>query len=373
MSSKSKWQTSIASDQYCSPADDGLSIFCIPCNKKVLCKSGYPFSNYLWVQHCNTKKHKEIMANIHRPKRKITAFLVTTTSNKKSTTPTAAPTTTMTSKFKATSSCVGSYKFYKDKKYALAAYAEYRNQSKPSNWIVKQGKNGNFNIFSTHCKENGSVIEKVCSFCVELRAKDPNKFSSIAQRVLSSGKLLFDAKRALENSHLDHANFESIKKVCKIGTCYLSERGVSLRAKVKSHKDYLDAAFKCLPVVKKEYLAHDSSVSFNTAQSPDTFLTNFVDLYTNNTEFRDSLIVTMLNAMVTRITTQRLNAQHSEIMLNFCIAMHATSRVGFEFFSANFMGPCLRVSLLQNNYLTKYLLVNINIILIYRLFRGGMQ
>ena len=75
---------------------------------------------------------------------------------------------------------------------------------------------------------------------------------------------------------------------------------------------YLDAALQCAPVVKKEFLAHDSSVSFNTAQSPDKFLTNFLNLYTNNAEFRDSLIVTMLNAMVTKIITKRLNAQHSE-------------------------------------------------------------
>ena len=76
MSSKSKWQTSIASDQYCSPADDGLSIFCIPCNKKVLCKSGYSFSNYLWVQRCNTKKHKEIMTNIHHSKARSSYLIV---------------------------------------------------------------------------------------------------------------------------------------------------------------------------------------------------------------------------------------------------------------------------------------------------------
>ena len=72
----------------------------------------------------------------------------------------------------------------------------------------------------------------------------------------------------------------------------------------------------------------------------DNFLTTFVDTYYKHPEFKDSLLVALIHAFVSKLNG-KINPEFSPIAINFYISIESLSRKTYDMISANFPGPCL--------------------------------
>ena len=73
----------------------------------------------------------------------------------------------------------------------------------------------------------------------------------------------------------------------------------------------------------------------------DPFLTKFISLYNANSDVREGLIVSLMKAVLAKMSGHK-NPVFSTKAMNFFIALEATSRKSFDYVSANFLGPGLR-------------------------------
>lgn len=69
-------------------------------------------------------------------------------------------------------------------------------------------------------------------------------------------------------------------------------------------------------------------------------LQSFVDLYVNNKEVQVSLLVALMKCTCVKAKGHK-NPAFLAVVMNLFIALKNTSRTGFDFVSANFLGPAL--------------------------------
>jgi len=94
-----------------------------------------------------------------------------------------------------------------------------------------------------------------------------------------------------------------------------------------------------LSVCQQEHGQGNSKTSFVT--NGDTFLTTFVDTYKKHPEIKDSLLVALMHAFMSKLDGER-NPEFASIAMNFYISIESLSRKTFDMMAANFLGPCLR-------------------------------
>ena len=96
-----------------------------------------------------------------------------------------------------------------------------------------------------------------------------------------------------------------------------------------------------IPACNETVTSPETSGSITVTKGQDTFLYDFIEIYTTNKEMQDSLLSALMQVMVSKLNG-RSNPELPEKAMNFFIACDSMSRKTFDFVSANFLGPCLR-------------------------------
>jgi len=94
-------------------------------------------------------------------------------------------------------------------------------------------------------------------------------------------------------------------------------------------------------------------------KNADPFLKSFLNLYQNNKEVRNSLLVALMHAFCFKLDGIN-NPNFAPIAMNFFIACDAMSRKTSDFLSANFLGPCLRTIQRHNSKEREELFITAN-------------
>ena len=81
------------------------------------------------------------------------------------------------------------------------------------------------------------------------------------------------------------------------------------------------------------------SSSFVTNSDP--FLTKFVDTYKKNPKMKESLLVALMHAFMSKLNGET-NPEFTPIAMNFFISIESLSRKTYDMMSANLLGPCVR-------------------------------
>ena len=84
-------------------------------------------------------------------------------------------------------------------------------------------------------------------------------------------------------------------------------------------------------------MASSITTTFGYIPGVDSFLDNFIKHYTNNKEFRDSLVVHLMRGYVSKVEGVK-NPKYGSKVLNFMLALAASGdKKAFEYLAA----PCL--------------------------------
>lgn len=97
-----------------------------------------------------------------------------------------------------------------------------------------------------------------------------------------------------------------------------------------------------IPACNSKVQSSETSSSIVVTKNADTFLYDFVQMFTTNPSMRDSLLVALMQVYVTKLKGKHKNPELPAKAMNFFIACESTSRKAFDYVSANMLGPCLR-------------------------------
>ena len=92
-------------------------------------------------------------------------------------------------------------------------------------------------------------------------------------------------------------------------------------------------------------------VEVTGTMNTDPFLESFLSMYNDNPSFRNGLLVALMSAFVSKANGHP-NPKFSVDVVNFYIALEATSRKAFGLVSGCLLGPCLR-SIQRHNALSR--------------------
>lgn len=206
---------------------------------------------------------------------------------------------------------------------------------------------GSLNIFCVECdgvglhvygsKKYGGVR---CNLC---RDYWRDKSSIVSKKFIRRATVMKNAVKSLLKEQLTDSDIKCMKDFNKSSHTSLTKVGSELKHHIKERLAFYNVVSK-IPACTKASAATDipgSVGSLALVTNVDPFLKSFIDLYTNNKDVRDSLLVALLHGFVSKLKGHK-NPRLPEKALNFFIAADATSRKCFDFVSANVIGPCLR-------------------------------
>ena len=93
-----------------------------------------------------------------------------------------------------------------------------------------------------------------------------------------------------------------------------------------------------IPACNETVTSPETFSSITVTKGQDSFLYDFVEMYTTNKEMQDSLLSALMQVMVSKLNG-RQNPELPVKAMNFFIAIDSMSRKTFDFVSANFLGP----------------------------------
>ena len=115
-----------------------------------------------------------------------------------------------------------------------------------------------------------------------------------------------------------------------------------------------------------------SAGTLTEVKNVNNFLFTFVQMYRINQELRESLIMGLLHVMFEKLKGHQ-NPKLPAKVMNFFVALDATSLQGYDFVSANFLGPALCTIHRYNTKGERPLLINIESSAVINCLRGHIE
>ncbi len=168
------------------------------------------------------------------------------------------------------------------------------------------------------------------------------KAKSLKQNMFDRGQTFIGIATILRRSEVSELDFNQLVRFSNIDNRWLSEAGCSL----KSNCLRSIAFFKTLnqPAVKESLKELVVDTSF--LPSGDNFIKNFVTTYMANANVRNSLLVGLMQAYISKINGHN-NPVYGTAVTNFFLSLAGTgSKQAVEFVSAN-LGKSVSIRHLQ--------------------------